>query len=38
MTEKARSLARVDKVAQNLRRAARDNGQKLEFKKSSELT
>jgi len=36
MTEPARSLARVDKVAQNLRRAARDNGQKLDFKKSLE--
>lgn len=37
MTEKARSLARVNKIAQNLRRAARDKGEKLDYAKSLEM-
>lgn len=37
MTEKARSLARVNKIAQNLRRKARDSGDKLAYTKSLEL-
>jgi hypothetical protein len=36
MPEEARSLARVNKIAQNLRRAARDRGEKLAYKKSLE--
>ena len=37
MAEQARSLARIKKVAQNLRRAARDKGQKLNHMTSLEL-
>ncbi|QBJ04497.1 hypothetical protein HOV23_gp076 [Pseudomonas phage Lana] len=36
MTEQPRSLARVKKIAQNLRRAARDQGEKLPYQKSLE--
>lgn len=37
MTEQARSIARVNKVAQNLRREARDKGNKLNYQTSLEL-
>lgn len=36
MTEQARSLARVDKIAQNLRRAARKQGGDLSYTTSLE--
>jgi hypothetical protein len=36
VTEQARSLARVNKIAQNLRREARDKGEKLAFTASLE--
>lgn len=36
MTDKARSIARVDKIAQNLRRAAKAKGQRLDYSLSLE--
>lgn len=36
MSEQARSLARVDKIAQNLRRAAKKSGARLSFTQSQE--
>lgn len=36
MSEQARSLARVDKIAQNLRRAAKKSGARLSFTQSLE--